>query len=63
VIEYLHPTGARPTHEGAESIITGLCGAVDAYSAGVRRVYEPLWGELETSDVQPATHNEPALVE
>jgi hypothetical protein len=61
--EIMASSGARPTHEGAESIITGLCGAVDAYSAGVRRVYEPLWGELETSDVQPATHNEPALVE
>jgi len=32
---------ACPTHAGAESLVTGLCGAVDAYSAGVSRVYEP----------------------
>jgi MoaA/NifB/PqqE/SkfB family radical SAM enzyme len=61
--EIMAASGARPTHDGAESLITELCGAVDAYSAGVSRVYEPLWGELETSDVQPATHNEPAPVE
>ena len=49
--EIMATTGARPTHDGAESLITGLCGALDEYSAGVTGVYEPLWGELESADV------------
>jgi hypothetical protein len=32
----------------AESLVTGPCGAVDEYSAGVNRVYESLWDERHT---------------
>jgi hypothetical protein len=56
-------SGARPTHEGAESLVTGLCGAVDAYSADVSRVYEPLWNKPESEDVRHEAQKEPALVE
>ena len=41
--EIMALTGARPTHEGAESLITTLCPALDQYSAGVKRVYDPIW--------------------
>ena len=49
-----YQTGARPTHDGAESLVTQLCGALDEYSADVTRVYEPLWDDDEGADsVQP----------
>ncbi len=35
--------GAKPTHEGAESIITELAGAMDEYSNGVKEIYDPIW--------------------
>jgi len=47
--EIMAVTGARPTHDGAESIITRLCGALDQYSAEVARVYEPLWEDREAA--------------
>ena len=43
--EIMAATGAKPTHDGAESLITDLCGALDRYSGEVERVYEPLWNE------------------
>ncbi len=61
--EIMAASGARPTHEGAESLVTGLCGAVDAYSADVSRVYEPLWSEPESEVVQHQAQKEPDLVE
>ena len=48
--EIMAQTGARPTHDGAESLVTQLCGALDQYSADVTRVYEPLWDEHEGAD-------------
>jgi MoaA/NifB/PqqE/SkfB family radical SAM enzyme len=45
--EIMAQTGARPTHDGAESLITELCGALDQYSAEVARVYEQPWSEQE----------------
>jgi len=41
--EIMAVSGARPTHDGAESIVTGLCAAVDEYAADVARVYGPVW--------------------
>jgi len=61
--EIMAASGARPTHHGAESLVTALCGAVDAYSAGVSRVYEPLWGEQKPDDDRKAAQTEPVLVE
>ena len=61
--EIMAASGARPTHEGAESLVTGLCRAVDAYSADVSRVYEPLWSEPESEVVQHQAQKEPDLVE
>jgi len=43
--EIMAKTGAQPTHEGAESLITTLCPALDQYSAGVKRVYDLIWEE------------------
>lgn len=37
--------GARPTHEGAESIVTDLSEAMDRYSQGVKSIYDPVWRE------------------
>lgn len=36
---------AKPTHEGAESIVTDLADAMDAYAAELKRVYDPIWAE------------------
>jgi MoaA/NifB/PqqE/SkfB family radical SAM enzyme len=41
--EIMALTGARPTHHGAESMFTQLRGRLDAYSAEVDRVYDPIW--------------------
>ena len=35
--------GARPTHEGAETILTDLAGHLDNYAAELARVYDPIW--------------------
>mgnify|MGYP005851003871 CR=1 FL=1 len=35
--------GARPTHAGAETIITELAGHLDSYSKGLAEVYDPVW--------------------
>ncbi|MBI2952780.1 MAG: radical SAM protein [Chloroflexi bacterium] len=37
--------GARPTHEGAETIVTDLADEMDKYAAGLREVYDPVWAE------------------
>ncbi|MDA8188443.1 MAG: radical SAM protein, partial [Dehalococcoidales bacterium] len=49
--------GAKPTHEGADSIITDLAGAMDNYSAGVKSIYDSIWDK----DYQWAArlHNNP----
>jgi hypothetical protein len=54
---------ACPTHAGAESIVTGLCGALDEYSADVTRLYEPLWDEPRTEEVGRGVQEELAPVE
>ncbi|MCL5942693.1 MAG: hypothetical protein M1325_04125, partial [Actinobacteria bacterium] len=35
--------GAYPTHPGAESLITTLQPGLQAYAAGLREVYAPVW--------------------
>ena len=35
--------GAKPTHEGAETILTDLAEHLDGYSAELARVYDPIW--------------------
>ena len=53
--EIMATTGAHPTHDGAESLITTLCGALDQYSTGVARVYEQPWIQHEeTKTGKPA---------
>lgn len=54
---------ACPTHAGAESLVTGLCGALDEYSADVTRLYEPLWDEPRTDEAGGDSKEELALVE
>jgi MoaA/NifB/PqqE/SkfB family radical SAM enzyme len=49
-------TGARPTHEGAESLVTELCGALDHYSAEVKRVYGPVWEAEHPQEVRDDAH-------
>ena len=61
--EIMAASGARPTHDGAESLITGLCAAVDEYAADVARVYGPVWSEQETTEDHPEMLNEPILAE
>ena len=62
--EIVAKTGARPTHEGAESLITSLCGALDSYSAGVKKVYNPIWeSEHPEAADKEATREEPQQVE
>src|SRR5450756_354389 len=56
-------TGAHPTHDGAESLVSELCGALDEYSAGVARVYEAVWSEQEAKDAHHEMQNEPTFVE
>ncbi len=41
--EVMACTGARPTHAGADCMLTELNEELDAYSAEVERVYEPVW--------------------
>jgi MoaA/NifB/PqqE/SkfB family radical SAM enzyme len=41
--EIMAATGARPTHEGADVMLTELRGQIDDYAAAVQRVYAPLW--------------------
>jgi len=41
--EIMALTGARPTHSGAESMLTELHDGLDEYSADVERVYTPVW--------------------
>ena len=41
--EIMALTGAHPTHHGAESMFTQLRSGLDAYSAEVGRVYDPVW--------------------
>jgi MoaA/NifB/PqqE/SkfB family radical SAM enzyme len=36
---------ARPTHEGAESLVTSLAPGLQEYAAHLRDVYEPVWRE------------------
>ncbi|MBI2866381.1 MAG: radical SAM protein [Chloroflexi bacterium] len=37
-------SGARPTHAGAESVITDLAPGLDGYARSVAEVYDPVWG-------------------
>ncbi|MCL5074539.1 MAG: radical SAM protein [Chloroflexi bacterium] len=37
--------GAYPTHPGAESLVRELSDGLDKYSAGLERVYNPVWHE------------------
>ncbi|MBI4321621.1 MAG: radical SAM protein [Chloroflexi bacterium] len=37
--------GARPTHEGAETIVDDLADDMDRYAAGLREIYDPIWAE------------------
>jgi MoaA/NifB/PqqE/SkfB family radical SAM enzyme len=41
--EIMALTGARPTHPGGDVMLTQLQAELDAYSAEVQRVYNPLW--------------------
>jgi len=61
--EIMAETGAQPTHDGAESLVTELCGALDEYPAGVARVYEAVWSEQEAKDAHHETQIEPTFVE
>ena len=46
--EIVELTGAHPTHPGAESMFTQLGGALDAYSAHVNEVYDPIWSCMKS---------------
>lgn len=35
--------GARPTHDGAETIVSDLAGHLDGYAARLAEVYDPIW--------------------
>ncbi len=35
----------RPTHEGAETLLTDLADQMDAYGAGVKEIYDKVWAE------------------
>jgi len=41
--EIMAVSGARPTHPGAEVMLTELSGRLDDYAAEVDRVYAPVW--------------------
>jgi MoaA/NifB/PqqE/SkfB family radical SAM enzyme len=65
--EIMAACGACPTHAGAESLVTGLCGqwmlTRPASPASMNRVNEPLWNKPESEDVRHEAQKEPALVE
>jgi len=41
--EIIAKTGAHPTHQGAETLITELQTELDDYASEVDRVYQPVW--------------------
>ena len=60
--EIMELTGAHPTHPGAESMFTQLRSDLDAYSAEVNRVYNPIWDCMAGQDRSPGAGSEPAPV-
>ncbi len=44
--EIMAETGARPTHRGADSLITTLVDRIDDYAGEVERVYAPVWESI-----------------
>jgi MoaA/NifB/PqqE/SkfB family radical SAM enzyme len=60
--EIMELTGAHPTHPGAESMFTQLRGDLDAYSAEVNRVYNPIWECMAGQNEAPEKAPEPASV-
>jgi len=65
--EIMACTGAHPTHDGADSILTDLQDEMDAYSAEAGRVFNPIWSclnETRPSDAEPAAADtEPAIAD
>ncbi|HHV62373.1 MAG TPA: radical SAM protein [Firmicutes bacterium] len=41
--EVVRETGAHPTHDGAETVITNLADALDSYAESYGRVADPVW--------------------
>jgi MoaA/NifB/PqqE/SkfB family radical SAM enzyme len=49
--EAVRATGARPTHPGADDLITSYAGAIDAYAAGFKILADEAWA---TAGAHPA---------
>jgi MoaA/NifB/PqqE/SkfB family radical SAM enzyme len=51
--EHCAKHGARPTHEGGDSILTTLAGQMDANAKGVAQIYDKAWNEKDWMRVYP----------
>ena len=47
--EIIAASGARPTHEGADVMLTDLQAELDAYSAEANRIFNPVWACMTAS--------------
>lgn len=50
--EIVAKTGAHPTHEGADDVITKFSNILDEYAKNLRRVLNPIWKEEFYGNIQ-----------
>jgi MoaA/NifB/PqqE/SkfB family radical SAM enzyme len=50
--EIVAKTGAHPTHDGADDVITKFSNILDEYAKNVRRVLNPIWREEFNGNIQ-----------
>jgi MoaA/NifB/PqqE/SkfB family radical SAM enzyme len=62
--EIISSCGARPTHDGADVMLTDLQKELDAYSAEAARVFNPVWSCMRSEfAVRPSDTTEAELAE
>ena len=59
--EIMAATGAQPTHDGGDVMITHLQNELDSYASEVDRLYSPIWSCL-SADLAEEESGEPAPV-
>jgi len=50
--EIVAKTGAHPTHDGADDVITKFSNILDEYAKNIRRVLNPIWREEFNGNIQ-----------
>ena len=56
--EIMAATGAKPTHDGGDVMITHLQSELDTYASEVDRLYSPIWSCL-SAELAEAESDEP----